>query len=70
MSSEQPGNLLIKTRALLKKAKVNNELETIAHKTDIPFLWLNKIADDHIDNPSVNRIQRVYEHLSGKKCVS
>ncbi len=67
MTTEQQGSLLNKTRTMLIKAKSNNELETIAHRTSIPFLWLNKIADGYIDDPSVNRIQKVYEYISDKK---
>ena len=66
-NTEPNGTLLKKTRSLLKKAKSENQLEEIAHKTDLPYLWLNKIADGHINGPSVNRIQKVYEHISGKK---
>ena len=62
-----PGSLLKQTRTLLKRSKRENQLETVAHKTKIPYLWLNKIADGRVKNPSVNRIQKVYEHLSGSK---
>lgn len=66
-NTEAPGTLLKQTRTLLKKAKSDNKLEAIAHKTKLPYLWLNKIADGHIYDPSVNRIQKVYEHISGNK---
>jgi hypothetical protein len=35
--------------------------------TGIPYYWLKKFSAGEFNNPSVNRVQDLYEHLSGKK---
>ena len=52
---------------LLKRAKAQNKLTTMAYKTKLSHSWLNKIADGLILNPSVNKIQKVIEQDTGKK---
>lgn len=37
----------------------------IYRDTGIPFYWLRKFRTREIQQPSVNRVQRLYEYLSG-----
>lgn len=60
-----PGTLATKTREL-----VNAEprgLLSVAQKTGVPFYWLRKFAAGKIPNPSVNRVQYLFEKLTAKK---
>lgn len=37
------------------------------HKdTGLPFHWLKRLRENQIENPSVNRIQKLYEYLTGQ----
>lgn len=38
----------------------------IAERADLPYDWLVSIRYDRVKNPSVNRIQKLYEFLTGK----
>jgi transcriptional regulator with XRE-family HTH domain len=62
--TKREGTLLTGTRALLK---ASSSIEQVSVSTGISFHWLSKIANGHIRNPSVNRIQKVYEHLTGRE---
>ena len=62
-SFDQPQSLMKRTQAMLKK----KDLLGIYHDTGLPFYWLRKFAGGEIKNPSVNRVQFLHEHLSGKK---
>lgn len=42
-------------------------LLAVAVKTQVPIWWLRKFAAGKIQSPSVNRVQFVYEKLSGSK---
>jgi hypothetical protein len=64
-SFDSPGSLIKRTRELLKSDK--RKLHEIYRDTGIPFHWLRKFSADEIPNPSVNRVQYLYEKLSGKK---
>ena len=59
---DRPGSLMEETRLLLKEV---NLLELYA-QTKIPFYWLRKFAAGTFRNPSVNRVQFLYEYLTGK----
>lgn len=41
-------------------------LEELHALTSLPLAWLRKFKAEEIANPSVNRVQHVYEKLSGK----
>jgi hypothetical protein len=41
-------------------------LTEIAINADVPYDWLVSIRYDRVKNPSVNRVQQLYEFLSGK----
>ena len=58
-------SLLEKTRVLLS-VKSAGELTAIAAETNLTYDWLLKLKGDKIKDPSVNKIQKLYEHLSGE----
>lgn len=41
-------------------------IQDIATQADLPYDWLVSIRYDRVKNPSVNRVQKLYEFLSGK----
>ena len=41
--------------------------EDLYFETGLPIAWLKKFRADSIDNPSVNRIQYLYEFLTEQK---
>ena len=59
---DEPGSLLEKTRDLLKQDP--RGLLDIYNETGIPFYWLKKFASGGFGNPSVNRVQFLYEFLT------
>lgn len=67
MKFDEPGSLMEKTLALIKKDE-RSVLE-LYRDTGLPFYWLKKLAAGKFANPSVNRVQYLYEYLSGKKIV-
>ena len=58
-------NLMQETLALVK----GQDLLTIYNATGLSFYWLRKFQAGEIKDPSVNRVQRLYEYLSGKRLV-
>jgi len=61
------GTLLAKTIELLKADK--RTLRMVGQATDIPYYWLKKLSAGEIDNPSVNRIQQLFEFLAKKRLL-
>ena len=59
---EVPGSLMAQTLAL---AKGHDPVE-LDRATGISFYWIRKFCDGTIKNPSVNRVQKLYEYLSNK----
>ena len=59
---DQPGTLMLETQKLLK----DQDLLDIYSKTGISFYWLRKFSSGEFKNPSVNRVQRLYEFLKGQ----
>jgi hypothetical protein len=57
-----PGTLLASTLALLS---ANPEYSTHAAATGLGKNWIYKLAKGRIADPSVNKVQRLYEHLAG-----
>lgn len=60
---DQPGKFHETVRQL-----VNNDgrqLVILAGDMKVPAIWLQKFADGRIANPSVNRLEYVYEQLTG-----
>lgn len=64
MVQANPGSLYSTTRVLLKGCKV--PLLGIHSATGIPFYWLKKFSGGQVKDPSVNRVQALYEFLTGK----
>lgn len=60
------GSLHQETIRLMKER--SQTLIEISQATGIPFYWLRKIEE--FEDPSVNRIQRLYEYLSGRQLVT
>lgn len=61
-------NLLEVTCQLLNGESIS--LPKVAQDTGLPYDWLLKLKNGHIPNPSVNKVQTVYEYLSGSKLLS
>lgn len=58
-------SLFDRTCALL--SATDKPLPEVARDTGLPVSWLKKLKYGKIDDPSVNRIQRLYEFLSGSQ---
>ena len=57
--------LLDRTRELLEQ-KTTQEMVTISVETGLPFAWIRDVRyKDTV--PAVDRIEQLYEHLSGHK---
>jgi len=63
--TDNKGALLEKTLDLLHKD--TRTLLAIHTASTIPFYWLRKLKQGGFTNPSVNRVQQLYEFLSGTK---
>lgn len=59
---DQSGSLLHRTRTLLSRD--TRSLLDLHKESGLPFYWLKKLSAGEIKDPSVNRIQRLYEFLS------
>lgn len=64
---DRPGSLMAKTLELVRKEP--RGLLAVYQKTGVPFYWLRKFASGKIPNPSVNRVQFLYQKLSGAKVL-
>lgn len=63
MSAVEQGSLMERTKELLR----GRDLLVVYKETDISYYWLRKFLDGKVLNPSVNRVQHLYEYLSGEK---
>lgn len=59
------GSLHRRTLDLLKQSGV--PLHEIYKETHLPYYWLKKFRSGEIRNPSVNRVQPLYEFLANKR---
>ena len=59
------GSLHSRTLDLLKQSGI--PLPEIYKETHLPYYWLKKLSSGEIRDPSVNRVQRLYEFLAGRK---
>lgn len=64
-----PGSLMEKTRTLLRDSPmtipdIHADLK-VAGITCISYFWLRKFSGGQVDDPSVNKVQILYEFLSG-----
>lgn len=62
---DEAGTLLQATFDLLQKDTRN--LMELMNDTGLPLYWLRDMRAGTIANPSVNRVQFLYERLSGRK---
>lgn len=60
-------NASLHKRTLELLRKDETPLATLAIKVGLPFYWLKAYKSGAICDPSVNRVQRLYEHLTGKR---
>ena len=61
MSINGSGTLMTRTRELLR----HRDLLVVYKDTNISYYWLRKFLDGRFTNPSVNRVQQLYEYLTG-----
>lgn len=61
---DKAGSLMSRTRELLRASEKG--LMGVHDASGLPFYWLRKFAANEFRNPSVNRVQYLYEHLTGK----
>lgn len=62
-SCDGPGTLFIRTRELLLDEQ--RSLIEISEQSGIPFYWLKSFRRGESVGPSVNRVQHLYEFLTG-----
>jgi hypothetical protein len=58
------GTLHQKAFELLKGC--DKPLPDIAQESELPYYWLKKFSADGVKDPSVNRVQKLYEYLTKK----
>ncbi len=62
---EEP-RLYTRTVFLLQTRPAQLTLYAISQKTGLPLGWLNMLSQGRILNPSVNKIERLYNFLNSK----
>lgn len=65
---EQDQNLMERTLQLLEKT--DKTLPEIYAETGLSFYWLRKFKSREFKDPSVNRVQQLYEYLTGQQLLS
>lgn len=65
VSSAAPGTLLTRTLTLLHDRE--KDILTIANESGIPFYWVRHFATGKTKDPSVNKVQALYEYLTQKQ---
>ena len=68
MAQTETMSLMTETLRLLKER--NQTLPEIQAATGISWYWLRKFAGHEYKDPSVNRVQKLYEYLAGRKLLS
>lgn len=53
----------------VKLIKPREDIATISCNTGLAYDWLVKLKRGSIKDPSVNKIQRLYEYLSGTRLM-
>ncbi len=64
-ATPETSTLLERTYALLDESDIS--LPELFKQTGVPFYWLRKFKQREVKHPSVNRVQRLYEFLSGRR---
>ncbi len=62
---DDAGTLLTTTLQLVK----DRDPLILHRETNIPYYWLRRFVVGGYRNPSVNRVQFLYEYLSGSKLL-
>ena len=62
---DRPQSFLRTVQKLVREDK--RTTEAICRDLQLPVSWFNQFKYGKIDSPSVNRMQFIYEKLSGKK---
>lgn len=65
---DEPGSLMAKTIELLRNDE--RDLLQIHKDTNVPFYWLRELAAGKVKNPSVNRVQYLYEKLTARSLIA
>jgi hypothetical protein len=65
LACDKPGSLVTEVRKMLK-ADIRPQLQ-IATDLKVPYHWLKSFMAGAIPDPGVNRIQYIYEQLTGRK---
>lgn len=63
MRDEKAGTLLAATLSLLRSDK--RSLIEIHKATELPYHWLRQMREGRTPDPGVNRVQALYEYLTG-----
>lgn len=63
----EEGSLLARTRELLLTC--DQSYLTIYLATGLKPNWLSKLAQARLPDPSVNKVQKLYEHLTATKLI-
>jgi len=64
---DSPRKLMTKVQQLLGEDPRSNP--EIFRDTGVPLNWLNSFTSNKFKNPSVNRMEYLYEQLSGKDLI-
>lgn len=66
--TELPSSRLFQeTLYLLRNRPITKTLDVIHKETHLPKRWLLSILSDGESNPAVNRVEILYEYLTGRK---
>ena len=66
---DKPSTLMVETLKLLKADERKLAELADSTQTGISYYWLKKFSANEFANPSVNRVQFLYEFLSGNKII-
>ena len=64
MEEHDSGTMMVRTLELLQQTR--KTIPEIYKETGINYYWLRKFRSGEIKDPSVNRVQKLYEYLTGK----
>jgi hypothetical protein len=64
INSDDVGSLHRRTLELVNTCGLN--VPELFRQTGIPFYWIRKFMQGDVTNPPVDRVQKLYELLSGK----
>lgn len=67
IDTSPPGTLYERTRERLRRD--TRSLHDLSVQSGLPFYWLRKVHAGEINDPGVNRTQKLYEFLSESKLI-